>query len=235
MRFSLSFALGAGLVLAGCSAPNLVGRPGLTFIDKQPLPAPSREDFIIPSRPYVLGPSDQLTVDVFGVPELSKSLVVDLTGEISLPLVGTLKVSGMTSNELAAEITRRLRGTYVRDPRVTVNITNAASQVFTVDGSVGKPGVYPLVGRTSLMRAVARAEGTTEFARDNYVVVFRRAQGKDYAALYDLRAIRQGIYEDPEIFSNDIIYIGDSPARRAFKDIIASAPLITTPLIILLQ
>ncbi|MFZ5746835.1 MAG: polysaccharide biosynthesis/export family protein [Pseudomonadota bacterium] len=212
-----------------------MGRPGLTTVRQQALPEPTREDFTIPSRPYVLGPSDQLSIDVFGIPELSKSVTVDLTGQIALPLVGQLKVSGLTAQELSAEIEKRLRGVYVRDPNVTVNISNAASQTVTVDGSVAAPGVYPLVGRMSLMRAIARASGTSEFARENYVVVFRRAGGKDYAALYDLRAIRQGIYEDPEIFSNDIIYVGDSPARRVFKDIIASAPLITTPIIALLN
>lgn len=235
MRKFLSCSLLVFVSLAGCSAPQFVGRPGLTTVRQQALPEPTREDFTIPSRPYVLGPSDQLSIDVFGIPELSKSVTVDLTGQIALPLVGQLKVSGLTAQELSAEIEKRLRGVYVRDPNVTVNISNAASQTVTVDGSVAAPGVYPLVGRMSLMRAIARASGTSEFARENYVVVFRRAGGKDYAALYDLRAIRQGIYEDPEIFSNDIIYVGDSPARRVFKDIIASAPLITTPIIALLN
>lgn len=84
------------------------------------------------------------------------------------------------------------------------------------------------------MRAIARASGTSEFARENYVVVFRNVDGKRYAALYDLRAIRQGMYDDPEIFSNDVIYVGDSQARRLFRDIIAASPLISTPLIYLI-
>ncbi|MEI9928773.1 MAG: Wzz/FepE/Etk N-terminal domain-containing protein [Sphingomonas sp.] len=79
-----------------------------------------------------------------------------------------------------------------RTPRVSVNIANAASQVITVDGAVAQPGMYPLVGRMSLMRAVARASGTTEFARENHVVVFRDSGGKKYAALYDLAAISTG-------------------------------------------
>jgi polysaccharide export outer membrane protein len=115
-----------------------------------------------------------------------------------------------------------------------VNIVTAASQVITVDGSVTTPGIYPLLGRMSLMRAIARASGTTEFARENYVVVFRNVESKRYAALYDLRAIRQGMYEDPEIFSNDVIYVGDDQARRVFRDLVAAAPLISTPLIYLI-
>lgn len=222
------------LAVSACSSPRFEGRPGLTVFDNKPLPEPVRQDLVIPSRPYVIGPSDQLTVDVFGIDELSKNVTVDLTGQIALPLVGSLKVSGMTADELTADLVVKLRQAHVRDPKVTVNIVTAASQIFTVDGSVTTPGIYPLVGRMSLMRAVARASGTTEFARENYVVVFRSVEGKRYAALYDLRAIRQGMYEDPEIFSNDVVYVGDDQARRIFRDLVAAAPLISTPLIYLI-
>lgn len=226
-------SLAAAAAMSGCSSPKFVGREGMTVVSNAPLPEPTREDFVIPARPYVLGPSDQLSVDVFGIPELSKNLTVDLTGQIALPLVGQLMVSGMTVGELTDVLERKLDA-YVRSPKVTVNLVNAASQVITVDGSVASPGLYPLVGRMSLMRAVARASGTTEFARENYVVVFRTVGGQSYAALYDLRAIRQGIYEDPEVFSNDVVYVGDSQARRLFRDVISASPLITTPLIYLI-
>ncbi|AJP74792.1 hypothetical protein TS85_23730 (plasmid) [Sphingomonas hengshuiensis] len=224
----------AALALSACASPRFEGRPGLTVFDNKPLPEPVRADLTIPARPYVIGPSDQLTVEVFGIDELSKNVTVDLTGQIALPMVGALKVSGMTADELTAELVTRFRQAHVRNPQVTVNIVTAASQVITVDGSVATPGIYPLVGRMSLMRAIARASGTTEFARENYVVVFRNVEGKRYAALYDLRAIRQGIYEDPEIFSNDLIYVGDDQARRVFRDLVTAAPLITTPLIYLI-
>jgi polysaccharide export outer membrane protein len=225
----------AALAVSACSSPRFEGRSDLTVFDNKPLPEPVRQDLVIPSRPYVIGPSDQLTVEVFGIDELSKNVTVDLTGQIALPLVGSIKASGMTSDELTAELAQRFRQAHVREPKVTVNIVTAASQVITIDGSVTTPGIYPLVGRMSLMRAIARASGTTEFARENYVVVFRNVESKRYAALYDLRAIRQGIYEDPEIFSNDVIYVGDDQARRLFRDLVTAAPLITTPLIYLIN
>jgi polysaccharide biosynthesis/export protein len=223
------------LLLWGCSSPRFEGRPGLEIVRQAPLPEPSRTDMVIPGRPYVVGPSDQLVIDVFGIPEFSKTLTVDLTGQIALPMVGSLDVSGLTVRDLTALITERLRNAHIRQPIVTVNLTTAANQVITVDGAVATPGIYPLVGRMSLVRAIARASGTTEFARENYVVVFRTADGKRYAALYDLRAIRQGLYDDPEVFSNDVIYVGDSQARRIFKDVVTAAPLITTPLLYLFR
>lgn len=227
--------LGVALAVTACSSPRFEGRPDLTVFDNKPLPEPVRQDLVIPSRPYVIGPSDQLAIEVFGIDELSKSVTVDLTGQIALPLIGSLKVSGMTVDELTADLVTRFRAAHVRQPQVTVNIVTAASQVVTVDGSVTTPGIYPLLGRMSLMRAIARASGTTEFARENYVVVFRNVDGKRYAALYDLRAIRQGMFEDPEIFSNDVIYVGDDQARRLFRDLVTASPLITTPLIYLIN
>lgn len=223
------------LAISACASPRFEGRPDLTVFDNRPLPEPVRQDLVIPSRPYVIGPSDQLSVDVFGIDELSKNVTVDLTGQIALPLAGSIKASGLTVDELTADLKNRYRIAHVRDPQVTVNIVTAASQVITVDGSVTTPGVYPLVGRMSLMRAIARASGTTEFARENYVVVFRTVNRKRYVALYDLRAIRQGMYEDPEIFSNDVIYVGDDSARRLFRDLVTAAPIISAPLLYLVS
>ena len=220
-------------ILGGCGGSSkYVGRPNLEFIADGKLPSPTREDLTVPARPYAIGPADQLTIDVFGVPELSRTVTVDLAGQIALPLVGTLNVTGMGAEDLTRLIAQRLR-TSVRNPQVTVNIATAANQVVTVDGAVTSPGVYPVLGRMSLIRAIARAQGTTEFSKENHVVVFRRSGGREYATLYDLRAIRQGAYADPEIYSNDVIVVGESQARRLFKDVLAASTLLTAPIIAL--
>jgi polysaccharide export outer membrane protein len=57
--------------------------------------------------------------------------------------------------------------------------------------------------------------------------------GQRMAALYSLRAIRRGTYEDPEVFANDLVIVGDSQARRIFRDILSASPLISTPIIAL--
>lgn len=231
------FVLGTmcALLLSGCAQQHFVGRPDLTFMQQQDLPAPTREDYALAPRPYVIGPSDELRINVFGIPELSGDIRVDSAGQIGLPLVGRLSVSGRTAGEVTDMIAASLRTAYVRDPSVTVNVVNAANEVVTVDGQVGTPGIYPIQGRISLMRAVARAGGLTEFARQEYVVVYRHAQGREYAALYDLRAIRAGAYPDPDVYANDIVFVGESHARRIFKDVLSTAPLLSAPLVALLR
>lgn len=235
MKKILLLAAVASVALAGCASGRFVGRPGLAVVQNTTLPAPTRVDLAPAGREFLIGPFDRLAVDVFGVAELSRTLQVDARGQVALPLVGTLDAAGKTPDELSRAIEERLRGRYVREPRVTVNLTEAVSQSITVDGEVRQPGNYPAVGNMTLMRAIARAQGVTEFARTNHVVIFRRVENQQMAGLYDLRAIRQGLYEDPPVFAHDTIVVGDNQARRLFRDLLQASGLITAPLVAVLQ
>jgi polysaccharide export outer membrane protein len=106
--------------------------------------------------------------------------------------------------------------------------------VITVDGQVNKPGLYPVIGRMTLLRAVATAEGANEYAKLQDVVVFRTVDGQQMAARFDLKAIRTGQYEDPEVFANDVVLVGNNTARRLFRDALTIAPAVFTPLVYLL-
>jgi polysaccharide export outer membrane protein len=118
---------------------------------------------------------------------------------------------------------------------VTVNLKETTSHVFTIDGQVTQPGSYPVVGTMTLMRAVAAAKGVGDYAKLEDVVVFRTVGGKPLAALYNLAAIRRGLYADPPIYPNDVIIVGDSKARRLFQQLLQIGPLLTTPLILALE
>lgn len=226
----------AGLctILAACaSTPQLGGDPQLSVIDSAELPAPDRDDLAAGTSPYYVGPYDRLKIDVFGIEELSeREIQVDAGGRMSFPLAGVLEVAGKTPAEIEVALAERLRRSFVRDPQVTVNLKETVSRVVTVEGQVRKPGLYPVIGRMTLLRTIARAEGTDEFSKLDDVVVYRTVGGQRYAALYDLDAIRHGAYRDPEIFANDIVMVGDERSRRLFKDILAAMPAFVTPLVI---
>jgi polysaccharide biosynthesis/export protein len=223
------------LALGGCaSTPPLASNEHLIVTDASALGPPTRADSAQQERPYIIGPYDKLLVDVYGVAELSREVQADGGGRISIPLAGVIDAAGKTPGELATVIQERLRG-YVREPHVTVNLKETLSQVVTVDGEVKEPGLYPVVGGMTLMNAVARAKGTTEFAKLEDVVIFRTVNNQRMAALYNLAAIRRGIYEDPQVYANDVVIVGNSSARRLFRDILQAAPLLTTPIIGILQ
>ena len=232
------------LVLASCGGvrqleqiPNSAGtKANVQVAQSGFLPPPDGSDLVEQNRPYLIGPFDKLTIDVFGIEELSKKEVqTDAGGRISFPLAGIIEAAGKTPAELENIIEERLRGSFVRNPQVTVNLKETVSQVVTVDGEVKEPGLYPVIGRMTLMRAVATAKGTAPFAKLNDVVIFRTVKGQKMAALYNLKAIRRGNYDDPEVFANDVVIVGDSQARRLFTDGLQILPLLTTPLILLLR
>ena len=226
------------LALAGCASRQTpVGTaPGISLVPDNRLPLPDRLEVETATSTYYVGPFDRLVIDVFGIEELAeREIQVDANGSISFPLAGTLSVSGLTPAEVEAELEARLQRSYVRDPQVTVNLKETLSRVVTVEGEVKKPGLYPVIGKMTLLRAIATAEGTGEFSNLQDVVVLRTVQGQDYAALYDLEAIRHGNYRDPDIFAGDVVMVGESRGRRMFKDVLQAIPAIATPVVIALD
>ncbi|OJU22772.1 MAG: polysaccharide export protein [Sphingomonas sp. 66-10] len=203
--------------------------------DSATLPAPARNDLTAADRPSLIGPLDTIQVDVFNVPELSREMQVDASGRISMPLAGTIEARGKTAEELARAVEDSLRGRYVRNPEVTINIKNSVSQVVTIDGQVVEPGLYPVTNQMTLMRAIASAKGLSEFARQDDVVILRTVNNQKMAGLYNMGAIRRGMYDDPPIYANDVIVVGDSPQRRLFRDFVSLSPLLAGPLIAILQ
>lgn len=231
------------LALAACAGspqaqPSSVDVSGTTprVLAGDALPPPERADLVEDPRVYYVGAFDTLIIDVFGIEEMkAREIQVDAGGEISFPLAGTLKVAGLTPSEIQSALEQRLRANYVRKPQVTVNVKETVSQVATVEGQVRKPGRYPVIGRMTLLRVIAQAEGTDEFSKLSNIMVFRTVRGQKFAALYDLRAIRQGTYPDPEIYANDVVVVDDSKAKRLFRNLIGIVPALTTPLVVLLQ
>jgi len=231
----LSTSLAALMLMAtaACTTPQMGQAPDTQFLDNTDMPMPNRTDMLSASRPYLIGPFDKLNIDVFGVEELAREVQIDASGRLSFPLIGVVEAAGLTPGELAVAIETRLAGRFVRQPQVTVNLMETVSQVITVDGEVNEPGLYPVIGNMTLIRAVATAGGTTQLAGLENVVVFRTVGGQRYAGLYNLKAIRMGNYEDPEMYANDVIVVSESTARRLFRDLLTAAPLLTTPIIAL--
>ena len=230
----------ATLLLGACAYGTSGGKLGETgqaqVLRNDALPAPTYSDIVAGSRAYQIGPYDQLVIDVFGIEELTnREVSADSAGRVSFPIAGVVEAAGMTPEQLADELTRRLRAGYIKDPQVTVNLKQTNSQFVTVDGQVTQPGVYPVLGNMTLMKAVATARGVAEFAKLDDVVVLREVGGQRYAGLYNLAAIRRGNYADPEIYANDTVVVGDSKQRRLFKDLLQIVPLLTTPIIVALQ
>ena len=194
--------MGVGL-LGGCaSAPKPTSSPTLDVVEMGTLPPPSRGDLVASDRESLIGPLDQLGVEVFNVSELSKEVRVDPSGRISIPLIGQLDVRGKTSIEVARIIEGALTP-FVKNPQVIVNVRSSTSQVVTVDGAVNEPGLYPVTNETTLVRAIASAKGLSEFGKTDDVIILRTVNNKRMAGIYNLTAIRRGAYVDPSSRTSD--------------------------------
>jgi polysaccharide export outer membrane protein len=200
------------------------------------LPPPDGVDAANGTFAYRIAPLDKVSLIVADTPELTGVFRADSGGKIVLPYLGPVQASGLTPAELSSQLNRDLRaGHFINDPRVAVNVEEADSLNYTIDGQVNNPGDFTASPDLTLMRAVAKAKGLNEYARLNDVVVFRTVNGQSLAALYDLGSIRHGLYADPRIYPHDIVVVGDSVARRKLAQFVQALPLITTPIVLALQ
>ena len=234
-RAGLTMCLVPMLWLTGCATMRPIGGDPELGVVSGDLPPPEAVDVTADAAEYFIGPFDRLVIDVYGVESLSnREVQVDASGAINFPLIGSMKINGLTPSQAELALATALSASYLRNPQVFVSVKETVSRVVTIGGQVAKPGVFPVMGRMSLLKAMAISGGTAEFAKRSDVVVFRAVGGKRYAALYDLRAIERGAYADPEIYPGDTVMVGDSKSRRLFKDIITFTPLLT-PLILILD
>jgi polysaccharide export outer membrane protein len=103
----------------------------------------------------------------------------------------------------------------------------AASQKITVDGAVTKPGVYLMRGRTTLLQAIAMAEGPSRTAALDTVAVFRTVDGRRMAAVFNLADIRAGRTEDPVMLGDDIVVVDTSRTSVALREMLAALPALS--------
>jgi polysaccharide export outer membrane protein len=222
VKIQLVASLGVMAMVSGCASVQPNAPPEnvalLTGVPANQVEAP-------PVTDYRIGVGDKLRVTVFREPDLSvDGLLVDPAGVVSLPGVGEIQVVGSTASQLANEIAERLNRTLLRNAQVSVAMVSTASRVVTVDGEVGRPGMYPMPGRLTLMQAIALAEGAKESAKQSDVVVFRRVNGERTAARFDLRYIRAARAPDPEILPGDVVVMGFSRAHQIYRDILQVLP-----------
>ncbi|HMS86463.1 MAG TPA: polysaccharide biosynthesis/export family protein, partial [Nitrospira sp.] len=152
---------------------------------------------------YRLGPNDVVRVQVFGEDDLSVERTVDGDGTITFPLIGGFSVEGKTVQEFQDELTTRLQAGYLRHPKVTVFITKHRN--FTVSGEVKRPGGFEYREGVTVREALALAEGFSEKANRDEVMVTRLNGGSPQTVLVPL---------DAPVLPNDLIIV--SQASRLY-------------------
>lgn len=227
------------LALAACGSqpvPLERANPAVLRVTSNDALPPPTDDFTNRLSSGVLAPRDHVAITVFNVPEMSlQDVEISSSGYMAVPLAGNFLAAGKTPEQLSREIESALKRNFVRNPRVAVNVKEAVDRVFTIDGAVNRPGEFAANENLTLMKAVAIAQGVSETARLESVVVYRTVGQQQMAAIYDLGAIRQGVYPDPKVYADDTILVGESAARRFYRDAKQLLPTLASPLVFILQ
>jgi protein involved in polysaccharide export with SLBB domain len=156
-----SAALVVALLISGCTANSL------SEAEQQSLAAAAT------ASPR-LQAGDRIRVTVYGEDKLSGDYQIDQSGQISLPLAGTVEAVGLTQAELEQALAKKFRSEYLRNPKVTVTI--ATLQPFYLMGEVEKPGEYQYRSGLNVLTALAIAGGPTYRASRNTVQIQRRGE-----------------------------------------------------------
>lgn len=187
MRQGYILCIGLAILVAGCastgpSKENLLARAsvsksseqvGSVALNSKIISTTAQEDGA--AGDYVIGAGDLLVISALDVSELEKVKVrVGAEGFIRLPLLGTVKVRGLTAHQLESELADLLGQKYLYDPQVSVFIEEYRSQRIAVLGEVNKPGVYEVTERRTLTDMLAQAGGLSKEA-DQTVYILRKS------------------------------------------------------------
>jgi polysaccharide export outer membrane protein len=126
---------------------------------------------------YKIGAKDLLDISVFGLNDLNRTVRVSEDGTITLPLLGEVKVEGLTKTGLERKLSELLEEKYLHNPQVTVFIREYQSTRVSVLGAVNNPGLYDLLGRETLMQIISQAGGLTTDAGNEIVIMRLLADG----------------------------------------------------------
>jgi len=205
---TLCLLLLLSLLLAACASgggARGVPRAGSGAAALPPPDASNTEVALAEATDYRIGGMDLLSISVFGVDALSKEVRVNAKGQISLPLIGTVPAAGMTTQELEIELKRRYSANYLQNPQVSVFVKEFASQRVTMEGALGKPGIYPISGKITLLQAIALAGGLDEQTADpRGIVIMRQVNGR----------------------GDDIVVVETSGSKSMFRGFLQATPIL---------
>lgn len=170
-------------------SPPSASKPPATGASTNPVksnPVPATTD-----PTYVIGPQDVLDISVWKEPDVSRSVPVRPDGKISLPLLHDVQAAGLTPMQLNSSIAEKL-AKFVKDPQVTVVVTQINSQRVYILGEVNHPGPVQLLPNMTVLQALSGAGGFSEFANLKGIYVVRMENGTDVKHPFNYKKVIKG-------------------------------------------
>ena len=154
---------------------------------------------------YLIAPEDVLSIDVWKEAEITRTVPVRPDGKISLPLLNDVQAAGLTTTDLAAAITEKLKK-FVANPQVTVIVTAVNSQKIYILGEVNRAGVVALLPSMTVLQALSSAGGFSQYANQKGIYVLRSENGQQVKYPFNYKAVVKGV----NIQQNIVLKPGDT-------------------------
>lgn len=169
-----------------------------------------------------LGPGDSVRVTVFENPDLTTETRISARGSINFPLIGSVKIAGLTPGDASDRIAAILREKrYVRDPQVTLAVVQFRSRQVSVLGQVMRPGRYPLEESTTTLSDLLAIAGGVAPTGDDVVTVVRNRNGKTERIEVNLPAMYSSgnLAANFEIQNGDIVFVRRAPMFYIYGEV----------------
>ena len=196
LAVAISWIAGAGSLVSQTQTANLKS-PDPAAADVAKPTDTTKAAEVVPAG-YIVGDSDIIRVNVWKEPEVSQTAVVRTDGNISLPLINEVKVSGMTPLQIQNMVAEKLKG-FLNNPQVTVTVIEIRSKRAFITGEVARPGTYSLNAQTTVLQLIAQAGGFTPFAKKDGIVVLRTEDGRQSRLKFKYNEVIQGKKTDQNI------------------------------------
>jgi len=164
------------------------------------------------SGSYILSPNDQIQIEVFQEYDLRTSAKISKEGTITFPLLGNVKLAGLTMSQATARLTELLKRDFLVNPRVSMTVVNFSKKRFTVLGQVNSPGIKEMPDQESLdlLEAIGMAGGYTRIANPGKITIKRREGGSESVIQVDGKAMAKGNGKGFQIKPGDTITVAES-------------------------
>ena len=225
-------AMAMTVAVISLSAQNPIPPPPARLSGQRPPPSlsssPAAEPSAAPSAPstsvppasnsaaasgdYVLSAADAVEMTVFRQPDLTTQTKIANDGTVQFPLIGELKIGGLTLRDARETIRKRYNADYLVEPQVYLNVIAYATRKFTILGQVNNPGTYAMPGgeHVGLMEAIGMANGFTRIADRGSVVVKRNDHGKEQTIKVNTKKFTTTDGKQFELLPGDVISVGET-------------------------
>jgi len=200
-----------GFMLAQTMPGTAASQPAATSTSPAAASAATPIGGVSAPTSYILGPNDQVAVDVFGEDDLRASGRLNPEGNLNVPLLGSIHLAGLTPTQAASRVTELYSRDYLVNPKINVTLLAYGSRRFTMLGQIGHPGIFEMSpDGIDLLEAVAMAGGYTAIAAPERITVRRHTASGDQILKVNAKRFTKGKGGGFRVEPGDTITVGES-------------------------